>query len=266
MELVLQYLPGFLLVFCRITSFFVVAPVFSSRNIPGQFKIGLSFFITFITLGTIGGSGGITFDSLYLLAIIRELLVGIMLGFAANLFFTAVQIAGSFIDIQIGFGIANVIDPMTGVSSPILGNLKYMMAVLLFLSFNGHHFLLEAIMKSYQWVPLTNEVFAKIYSGQVSEFMVTTFSTVFSLSLQMAAPLIVAFFLTDVGLGLLARVAPQFNIFMLGMPLKIVIGFLLLMLLFPGFYFVFQDLFSTMLDSLQKLLNLLAGTTVSPTP
>jgi flagellar biosynthetic protein FliR len=263
MEFVLQYLPGFLLVFCRISSFFVIAPVFSSRNIPGTFKIGLAVFITFISFSALGGSGNVPFDSMYLLSIIRELLIGILLGFIAFLFFMAVQIAGSLIDIQMGFGIANVIDPMTGISSPVLGNLKYMIAMLLFLSFNGHHFLLKAIMESYQWVPLHNEMFARMYNGQVSEFVLKTFATAFSLGVQMSAPLIVAFFLTDVGLGLLARVAPQFNIFVIGLPLKIIFGFLLLMLLFPGFLFVFQDLFASMLESMQKLLNVLGNVPIT---
>ncbi|WP_248926359.1 flagellar biosynthetic protein FliR [Paenibacillus hamazuiensis] len=264
MEFITQYFPGLLLVFCRISSFFVVAPVFSSRNVPAPFKIGFICFITFITFSMVGFSSSVTFDSLYWLSIVRELLIGIILGFIAYMFFTAVQIAGSFIDIQMGFGIANVIDPMTGASSPMLGNFKYMIAMLLFLSLNGHHFLLKAIMESYQWVPLNNETFAKVYGGQISEFMLRTFAMVFALSLQMAAPLIVAFFLTDVGLGFLARVAPQFNIFALGMPLKIFIGFVLLILLFPGFLLIFQDLFASMFDSLQKLTNVLGNSATTP--
>ncbi|TBL77742.1 flagellar biosynthetic protein FliR [Paenibacillus thalictri] len=257
MEFISLYLPAFLLVFCRISAFFVVAPVFSSRNVPGTFKIGFTFFVALIAFTTVGFSSPVSFDTLYLLSIIRELLVGICLGFVSYLFFTVVQIAGSFVDIQMGFAIANVIDPMTGASSPVLGNLKYMLAMLLFLVFNGHHLLLKGIMESYTWIPLSNDLFAHMYSGELSDFMLKTFSTVFALSLQMAAPLVVAFFLTDVGLGLLARVAPQFNIFVLGMPLKILLGFILLILLFPGFIYIYEDLFTSMFQSMQKLIDLM---------
>jgi flagellar biosynthetic protein FliR len=259
MEWIQQYFPGFLLFFCRISSFFVVVPVFSAKNVPAHFKIGIAFFVTLMSFSVVGTSGLVTFDSLYILSIIREVVVGLFLGFIAYMFFTVVQIAGSFIDIQIGFGIANVFDPLTGASSPVIGNLKYMIAMLLFLSFNGHHLLLKAIMESYEWIPLSNDMFTRIYNGQMGEFIIKTFAAVFALSFQMSAPFIAALFLTDVGLGLLARVAPQFNILVVGAPLKMLIGFVLLILLFPAYEFVFKNAFIAMFDSMQKFIGFFTG-------
>ncbi|MBU7317345.1 flagellar biosynthetic protein FliR [Paenibacillus oleatilyticus] len=259
MEWVLQYLPGFLLFFCRISSFFVIAPVFAARNVPMQLKVGLSFFVAFITFFSIGLTTPVAMDSLYILSVFREVFVGLTLGFIAYMFFQVVQISGAFIDLQMGFGIANVIDPLTGAQSPILGNLKYMIAMLLFLSFNGHHYLLEGIMRSYEWIPLNNELFVENYNGQLSDFMLKTFSQVFAISFQMAAPLVVAMFLTDVGLGLLARVAPQFNIFVIGIPVKIIVGFILLLLLFPGYELIYKEKFSTMLETMAKFFGLFTG-------
>lgn len=259
MEWVVQYFPGFLLFFCRITSFFVVSPIFNAQNVPNQLKVGLAVFVSFIAFVGAGIATPVTIDSMYWLLIAREILVGVFLGFIAYIFFTVVQIAGAFIDIQMGFGIANVIDPLTGASSPVLGNLKYIIATLLFLSFNGHHYLLEGIMHSYDWIPLNNDLFTQLYNGRISDFMVRTFSEVFALSFQMAAPIVVALFLTDVGLGLLARVAPQFNIFVVGLPLKIILGFMMLILLFPGFLVIFKDLFTTMLDTIEKFFGLFAA-------
>jgi flagellar biosynthetic protein FliR len=259
MEWISQFFPGFMLFFCRIASFFVVVPVFSAKNVPAHFKIGLAFFVTLMAFSIVGTTSPVAFDSLYFLSILREILVGVFLGFVAYMFFTVVQIAGSFIDIQIGFGIANVFDPMTGAQSPVIGNLKYMIATLLFLSFNGHHLLLKAIMESYEWIPLSNETFTKLYNGQIVEFMFKTFSTVFALSFQMSAPLIAALFLTDLGLGLLARVAPQFNILVVGAPLKMLIGFILLILLFPSYQSVYKDSFISMLESMQKFIGLFTG-------
>src|SRR5690554_6847415 len=133
MQIVLQWLPGFLLVICRISAFFVVAPLFSYKGVPAQFKIGFVFFISLVTYLSIGMDGSYIWDSTYLVSIIRELLVGLILGFIAYLFFTIVQIAGSFVDLQMGFGIASLIDPMTGAQSPVLGNFKFFIAILLFL-------------------------------------------------------------------------------------------------------------------------------------
>jgi flagellar biosynthetic protein FliR len=259
MEWLEQFFPGFMLFFCRITSFFVVVPVFSARNVPPHFKVGLAFFVSLMAFSLAGTSVHVAFDSLYFLSIVREILVGVFLGFIAYMFFTIVQIAGSFIDIQIGFGIANVFDPMTGAQSRVICNLKYMVGILLFLSFNGHHLLLKAIIDSYEWIPLSNETFAKLYNGQITDFMIRTFSTVFAISFQMAAPLIAAMFLTDLGLGLLARVAPQFNILVVGAPLKMLIGFVLLILLFPSYQSIFKDSFISMLDSMQKFIGLFTG-------
>jgi flagellar biosynthetic protein FliR len=258
MAFILQYLPNLLLVFCRITSFFIVAPVFSARNVPNHFKVGFSFLITLVAFSTID-QNAMTIDGTYLITVMKEIVIGLLLGFVAYLFFTVVQISGSFIDMQMGFSMANIIDPMTGTQSPILGNLKFMLAVLLFLTFNGHHYFIHAIIDSYKWVPLSNQVFAHIYNGQVSDFLLKSFASVFKLAFQMAAPMIAALFLIDVGLGILAKTAPQFNIFVIGMPLKILVGFILLTLLFPGFLALFSELFSTMFGAMQKLLDILAS-------
>lgn len=255
----IQLLPNAMLVFCRITAFFVVVPAFSSRNVPLQFKIGLSLVITLIVFTALGLNNPVPMDGTYLLAIFREILVGITLGFVAYLFFTAVQIAGSFIDIQMGFGMANVIDPMTGASAPILGNFKYMIAILLFLSFNGHHMLLQAIMNSYDWVPLTNEALARIAEGQFSEWIVRSFTTMFGLAFQLAAPIAAALFLTDLGLGLLTRVAPQFNIFVVGAPFKMLLGFVLLLMLLPELGSMFEKVFTTMFTWMKNGLQLFSG-------
>lgn len=255
-----QVIPIFLLIFCRITSFFVVVPILSSRNVPMMFKIGLSVFISLIIFATMGLDKPIPMDGEYILLIIREMLVGVLLGFLAYIFFTVVQTAGSFMDMQIGFSMASVIDPLTGASTPMLGNLKYMVAVLLFLSFDGHHYLIRAIIDSYRWVPLDNQLFSRIYDGQISNFLFQSLSKMFYLSFQLAAPIIAALFLTDLGLGLLTRVAPQFNIFVIGAPLKMILGFFLLIILFPELISQFQHLFETIFDYMEKLLQLISGT------
>lgn len=255
-ETLVQSFPVFLLIFCRITAFFVVVPVFSSQSVPTTFKIGLSFFVSMVIFSS--GSMNVTVpqDLGYVLLVMREVLIGLLLGFVAYLMFMTIQTAGSFIDIQIGFGIANVIDPMTGASAPIIGNFKYMIALLLFLSMNGHHYLLDAIVYSYKWVPLDNNLFLQMINGSLSEFLVGTFAQSFMLAFQMSAPLVAALFLTDVGLAFLARTAPQYNVFVIGVPLKIIIGLALLLILMPGMAALFRNLFDIMFESMHNLLGL----------
>lgn len=257
MDLFLQAFPIFLLIFCRITAFFIVAPIFSTRGVPTVFKIGLGFFIALIVFLSTAAEDAVALDGLYFLLIIREMLVGLLLGYVAYLFFTIVQTAGAFIDLQMGFGMANVIDPMTGVSTPMLGNFKFVLLVLIFLSMNGHHFLLDGIVNSYQWIPLSNELFQRFAEGSVTHFLVITFSHTFLLALQMSAPLVVALFLTDLGLGFLARTAPQFNVFVIGIPVKILVGFFMLLLLLTGLTSLFSELFQEMFRAMQNLLDII---------
>ncbi|MDF2814126.1 MAG: flagellar biosynthesis protein FliR [Paenibacillus sp.] len=266
MQAIVPYLPNFLLIFCRITAFFVVVPVFSTRGVPSTFKIGLSLFITFLIFVASGMTkDAVPMDGLYMISIVREILVGLFLGFIAYMFFNAVQIAGSFIDIQMGLGIANVIDPMSGIQSPIMGNFKFFIAILLFLAMNGHHFLIDAIVRSYNLIPISpNPTFTNIASGAPTEYLIRAFSNMFALALQMSAPLVVSLFLTDVGLGILSKTAPQFNIFVIGVPIKIIVGFLVLILVIPGMIFLFQDLFRSLFESMEQLSRLIGGTPKSP--
>lgn len=259
MTTIFQDLPNFLLIFCRITSFFVVAPLFSAKNVPNQFKIGISFFVSLLVFLSIGVTNQQPpeMNLLFMISLLREILIGLIIGFVAFLFFSVVQIAGSFMDIQIGFSIANVMDPMTGTQSPIIGNFKYFVALLFFLAMNGHLILIQGIMNSYQWVPLNSAVFYNIYHGDVTDFLVQSFSRVFYISFQMAAPVIASIFFTDVALGILARTAPQFNMFVVGLPIKIIIGLFVLFLMISSFAALYSNLFHEMFHHLRDLMQIL---------
>ncbi|MFD1135340.1 flagellar biosynthetic protein FliR [Paenibacillus urinalis] len=258
MEMMLQGFSVALLIFCRITAFFVAAPIFSTPGVPGVFKIGISFFITVIVYLTFGLDQSIPMDGQYILLIVKEILMGLLLGYIALLMITAIQTAGAFIDIQIGFGMANVYDPMTGAAAPLTGNVKYAFAVLLFLTMNGHHRMLDAIVYSYEWVPLVgNDLFAAMASGNIAELIITAFAQAFMLAFQLAAPLVVALFMTDVGLGFLARTAPQFNVFVIGVPLKILVGLAMMLVTIPGLLYLFENLFAVMFEAMQGVLEVI---------
>ncbi|TCZ79975.1 flagellar type III secretion system protein FliR [Paenibacillus albiflavus] len=259
MDQYIPYVSIFLLILCRISAFFVVAPIFSARNVPVMLKIGLAALISFIAFATVGTELQIEMNAMYIMYVIREVLVGLMLGFLAYMFFTVVQIAGSLIDFQIGFGISNVIDPMSGTAAPVIGNFKFMLATLLFLALDGHHLFIKGMLESFNWIPLTNELFAKIYDGQVSTFIADSFVNVFALAFQLAAPVLVSLFLTDLGLGLLTRVAPQFNVFVVGIPVKLLVGLIMILVLLSSMSSLFQDVFIQMLRAMEKLMHIIAG-------
>ena len=134
-------LPNFsvlLLIFMRVSAFFVTMPIFSYRTLPASYRIGFAFFLSLLIQYTIGCAPFEIKENIFLL-IIKEALVGLFIGFIAYMMLSAIQIAGGFIDFQMGFAIANVIDPQTGAQSPLIGQYLYMFSLLLLLAVNGHH-------------------------------------------------------------------------------------------------------------------------------
>ena len=121
---ILENYPAFLLIFMRITAFFVTMPFFSYRNIPNTHKIGFSFFLAWIMFFSLDPPA-IEVDGQFIMLIVKEVLLGLTIGFSAYFILAAIQIAGSFIDFQMGFAIANVIDPQTGAQSPLVGQFLY---------------------------------------------------------------------------------------------------------------------------------------------
>lgn len=254
----LEQLPVFLLVLVRMTSFFVSAPIFGLKGVPTQFKIGFGFFVSLFAYSTISVDQPIDLDFAYLLMLLKEIIVGLALGFVATLILLTIQIAGGFIDFQMGFAIANVVDPQTGAQVPIIGNFKYILAILFLLSVNGHHLLLEGIMRSYAIVPV-DALFVNLSHAQMAKFISSMFVQMFITAFQIAIPIVGCLFLVDVALGMLARTVPQLNIFVVGLPLKIIVGFVAIIITFPVFFYILQKILSQMINTMGQLLQLLGG-------
>lgn len=258
MNQIVETLPYVLLIFVRFTSFFIVAPIFSLKGVPNQFKIGLGVFIAFIAFTSISAEEPISLDSFYILLIIKELAIGLALGFTAALVLYTIQVAGAFIDFQMGFSIASVMDPQTGSQVPIIGHFKYMLATLFLLTVNGHHLMLDGVMHSIQVFPVESIAFSVGIEG-IAQFITHLFIEMFLIALQIALPIVGALFLVDIALGILAKTVPQLNIFAVGLPLKIFVGFILLLVSMPIFFFLVQLLFERIIESMAELISLLGG-------
>jgi flagellar biosynthesis protein FliR len=258
MNSIIDMLPYFLLILIRLSGFFLIAPLFSRRGVPNQFKVGLAAAISFVIMSGMVIEEPIPLDSTYIVLILKELGVGLALGFTAALLLYAVQIAGAFIDFQMGFAMANVLDPQTGAQVPIIGHFKYMMALLFLLTVNGHHLMLDGVMQSLRLFPV--EVLAVSFEVEaIAQFMTGLFVEMFLIALQIALPIVGALFLVDVALGILAKTVPQMNIFAVGFPIKIMTGFILLLLTLPIYFYLLQILFGKIMVSMAQLVRLLGG-------
>jgi flagellar biosynthesis protein FliR len=249
--------PAFLLIFVRVTSFFMMMPLFSYRTIPASHKIGLGFSLSIIMFSTIGAPE-IVIDDVYFLLIMKEALVGLFIGFIAALMMSAIQIAGGLIDFQMGFAIANVIDPQTGAQSPLMGQYLYTIALLFLLTVNGHHLLLDGIFYSYNFVPI-DQVMIPFGNENIAEFIILSFNKMFIIAFQMSLPVVGSLFLVDVALGIVARTVPQLNIFVVGLPVKIGVSLLVLIAVLGVLMMVISDLFSTTLATMRTLMELIGG-------
>ena len=220
-----------LLIFVRVSAFFVTIPLFSYKTIPSQLKIVLAFVLSWMMYYTFSIEA-FTINGDYLLLVLKEAIVGLVLGLVVYIVFSAVQIAGGFIDFQMGFAMANIVDPQTGAQSPLMGQFFNFLLLLVFLAINGHHLVLDGIFYSYQFMPI-DQFFPKLGDAESVEYIMKLFVAVFAIAFQMSAPIIATLFLVTLALGITGKTVPQLNIFVVGFPIKIAVGFILLVTITP---------------------------------
>lgn len=230
-------------------------PFFGSENVPRMVRIGLALVITLVLVPTLDLSAVVLPASLvgYVVVLFREMLVGVLLGYVTTLVFTGIQFAGELIGFQMGLSIGNVIDPMSEEQISVIGTLQNLLAVLIYLSMFWDHFLFQSMAASFQVIPLAG---VKL-EGQLIFELIRMTGEVFVIALKMGAPLLAALLLADVALGFIARTAPQINVFVLGFPVKIAMGIVLLGVSLPFFAFVFEKLVRGMENDLLMVLRLL---------
>jgi len=229
-----------LLVFIRTSTMLFVFPVFSAGQIPIMVRIGLAGLISFILYRALQLAAPIGNMGALVAAVVSQIVIGLIVGFVAYLVFMGVQFAGEIVDIQIGFAVANIISPQTQQQVTVIGELELTLATLVFLISNSHLLMLQGIGGSFNLVPLPYVNLDPSVAGNVVIFLEQAFLIVF----QIAAPAAVSLFVVNIALGLMARVAPQMNVFVVGFPLQIGVGLLMLAVSVPLLAAVAPSLFT----------------------
>lgn len=245
----------FLLVFLRVTSMLYVFPVFSAPQIPMQVRFGFGVLLSYMLyriVPPVHMSYGV-YD--LVLAGASQVVLGMIVGFVASLVFTGIQFAGELIDLQIGFAIANVINPQTQQNVTIIGEFQLALATLIFLATDSHYFLIQGIAGSFNLVPLPYITLDPSLAGNVTLFFTQSFLIVF----RIAAPVISALFLTNIALAFMARVAPQMNVFVIGLPLQIGVGLIMLAISLPLMATVGPELFQTVAQQMDAVMRSMHG-------
>lgn len=240
-EFVLQRLNLIFIIFSRLTGFFAIVPIFGRRNFPTIAKIVLAFFCSLIILPIINLDNKIPDQILpYAAIILKEFFIGFIIGFCVFLMFTAIYVAGQLIDMKIGFGIVNVLDPQINIQVPIMGNFQYIITMLIFLTINGHHLLLDALIKSYTIISIGEGFFSEAFFEKIIEM----FSEMFLIAFKISLPVIGAVFLADVALGIVARTVPQMNVFIVGLPIKVALGIFVMVFYLPMYLIIIDVMFN----------------------
>ena len=225
---------GFMLVVARLSGLFLIAPVFSSPMIPPRIKLMalLALAATISPIVTTTSETAVPDGILPLmLSIVTESIIGFAMGFSVAIVFSAVQVAASLIDTSIGFSMANIIDPLNNAQGAVLGSFYSLVATLSFLAVNGHHWMLAGFKRSFDTIALG----AVPDVEQMMDNLMVTFGSLFAMAFQIAAPVLITLLLVDVVLGIIARVVPQMNVFFVGIPLKIGVGLVAVIICLPAF-------------------------------
>lgn len=223
----------FLLVLVRVFGLLSVAPLMSSRSIPGVARVGLALFTAVAVYPWVLEGGYPIPDNavFYVFLLIGELLIGIILGFVLTVIYAGFLLAGQYFSFQMGFGASQVFDPMAQVQIPLMGQFINLVAMLVFLISGGFQKLfLGGVMRSFQ-VMRAADIASQ--TENIATMMTRSFGSLFQEALVISFPILGTLLIISVSLGLLAKAAPQMNLLMLGFPVKIGMAFLVLMLTMP---------------------------------
>ena len=249
------YFQTFFLVFMRVAAVVTTMPIVSSRNIPLLAKIGLAGLLAFVLTPTLPADRPQLPSTFlpFLLAIAQELFLGLLFGFAVQIVFSGLQAAGQFLGVQMGLTIANTFDPISQTQQiNFIDQLYGLVAGLLFLTINGHHWAIQALHQSFQIVPLGQFALGE----RVANDLVGLTTAALVVSLRIGLPVAVALLLTDVAFLVLGRSAPQMNIFFVGQPVKIGVGLIAFFVALPSMVSLMTSVFRGLFGDLVVLLRL----------
>jgi len=220
-----------LLLFMRVSGITLSSPIFGRQNIPNIAKISFTLALTYFFFTVMADYQPVEYASLLEYAVLcaREMLVGLFMGYILTLFFSSAFVAGQLVDMQMGFGMANVFDEQSNASVPLLGNMINVMMMLLFAVLGGFERLMMMMEMTLRAIPVGHVT----VNWEVALVILELFCNVFVMGVQMAMPIIASSLLGEVVLGVMVRAVPQMNVFVIGLPLRVLLGLVMLVAVLP---------------------------------
>ncbi|MGB9715100.1 MAG: flagellar biosynthetic protein FliR [Thermodesulfovibrionales bacterium] len=251
MDIFSRYIYNFLLILLRTGIVISLLPFFGSKNFPAQFKIGFAVAIAFILTPIIEVK---VIPTEIPILVMREVIFGIALGLIARSIFVGIEMAGHFASNAIGLSISSIFDPEIGQSAE-LAKLYGVITMLIFLSLDVHHDIIYVLVRSYEWLPSGHLNNIKSLVGDI----VSVTARMFIIAIKISAPVIVAMLISHLLLGFLYKAAPQMNIFFVGFPVYIFIGFIVILISIPVCIHIIGGYIQGIKDELIRIINIARG-------
>jgi flagellar biosynthesis protein FliR len=231
----------FMLVFARVTAMVMLLPGFGESNIPARVKLSIALFLTLIILPLHRAAYHVDLMSVssLLVLMLHEIIIGIVLGATARVTLSALEVAGSVIAQQLGLGFVTAIDPTQGQQGQLIGNFLTILGLTLLFATDSHYLVISALSESYR-IFSPGELMP---TGDVAALATRAFAAAFKIGLQLSAPFLVFGLVFNIGLGVLARLMPQMQVYFVGMPLSILVGFLILATVLAAMMGTYLDYF-----------------------
>ena len=226
------------LCFARLVSFFSIVPFFGGASVPARVKVATAMALVIIlypaVAATVPENQVLGFGPLGFIALLtKEILIGFTLGFVASLVFEAVQVAGRLVDFQRGSTMGELYAPQLQSRVSELGQFKLQLAIVLFVTIGAHRLFIRSLLDSYEYIPALSFPHFTPGWSPAAELITKLTAAVLSIGLQLAAPALIALLLTDLFFGIINRVAPQVNVFFLSMPVKMLVGVIVILIALP---------------------------------
>ena len=220
-------LESFLLIFIRVASFVFIAPFFSMSNTPKNVRVALSFFVAFLLYQSMPRQE-VVYDSLigYTIVILKEVITGLLIGFAANLCSTIVAFAGQIASMEMGLSMASMMDPTTRENTTVTGVYYNYIILLLLMSSGMHRYFLKALAETYILIPVNGAV---LNHEKLLNAMIEFLSDYIIIGFRICLPIFAVMVILNAVLGVLAKVSPQLNMFAVGMQMKVLVGLAILL-------------------------------------
>jgi flagellar biosynthesis protein FliR len=242
---------AFMLVFARVGAMVMVLPALGESNIPVRIKLAIALLLTLIILPLHRAAYTIDTQSItpLLIMMLHEIIVGVVLGATAQVAMSALQVAGSIIAQQLGLGFVTAVDPTQGQQGVVIGNFLTLLGVTLLFATDSHHLVIAALNDSYS-IFSPNDV---VPTGDVAALATRAFVAAFKIGMQLSAPFLVFGLVFNIGLGVLARLMPQMQVYFVGVPLSILAGFLIFSVVIAAMMGTFLDYFISVMHDLMPL-------------